>query len=900
MRLIFLEHKYIHSATVTAFFSVLIVVCLFPAVVFRGGSLQISHMKEEVSSSSKVVQILPSLRGSTVPSDGLSPLPGVNSGLESGQAYLSHSMRNGHSPYWNPYSGAGMSGFETMYDAKSSPVALISSLFGGGTLAFHVCLLFLYAFSIYHVMRICIAYCRLPVIAAIGAAFFFLLNGFSVSSLSASITQAYYLAPFLLHALLAMYTSFSVYCFVIAVLAYALFFSVTYIPVLLVLLVSIELLAFGYMLSLKKRGTTRRSLIAFNVIGMLLGAALVLPIWLPFWESYRVLEDLSFARQHSSISIANLFSFFTPKHYWEVYNGLPIPKSISDTIDVARFVPHFGIVSALVASCAFIFAYKEPKPVRQLTRDMMMSSSRRLQVLEKTGHQGQRSFVNVAYFLLFFAFAGLFDIPPIDILNQLPLLVGLQGSFWGAVVGFTGAFIIAFGIQSLKSSKASLVPLGLCFGLIISSIGLLYTLFGLPTQQPYYTYFLVSIILLVLTCVLILICLYTKRIAGMFTPMLVMLLCLELLLYANHKRVVRTDFVKEPPQYVKFLLENIGDGRVFAIGGKNTLSPEWGSAYGLAQIQSSQLLVFPWYNTFWEKYFAAKFSLPFKDDGDLLSEDGMELVEEGFDIAGVKYILVPKSYKKYHAYFKKSGYKRAFSNKKLSIYTNKDYLPRLYAVSALVESKSTYLEEQVSPKRAVFTSDPNLVRLAEQLEVSFTPRADLSKAKVKRAISRSSKLLTGTVNSQETAGGTVYSFSSDKITPTPPRSAKKKKENNGGFFVNFTKYNSDRVVVRARFREPSIVVFSDTWHPNWRVYVGGQERYLGLVNGLFRGIPLPPGEHYIEYRYRPNTLLLSQFVSCVVAVGLVLALINYMIGRGRSRIERMHDREEEQQSTFSI
>ena len=65
---------------------------------------------------------------------------------------------------------------------------------------------------------------------------------------------------------------------------------------------------------------------------------------------------------------------------------------------------------------------------------------------------------------------------------------------------------------------------------------------------------------------------------------------------------------------------------------------------------------------------------------------------------------------------------------------------------------------------------------------------------------------------------------------------------------------------------------SEVYYPAWKAYVDGEPVSLYRTNYLFRGVPVPEGEHTVELRYESATLRLGTALSlftgliCVVLV----------------------------------
>jgi hypothetical protein len=108
--------------------------------------------------------------------------------------------------------------------------------------------------------------------------------------------------------------------------------------------------------------------------------------------------------------------------------------------------------------------------------------------------------------------------------------------------------------------------------------------------------------------------------------------------------------------------------------------------------------------------------------------------------------------------------------------------------------------------------------------------------------------------------------------PLPaPGSASATNQNAGT--VEFTSYAPKRIVLQTKAGVPSVLLLNDRFDPNWKVSVDGKPERLLRCNYLMRGVPVPPGEHVVEFRFAPpiNTLYVS-----LTAVALGLGLCGFL------------------------
>ncbi len=72
-----------------------------------------------------------------------------------------------------------------------------------------------------------------------------------------------------------------------------------------------------------------------------------------------------------------------------------------------------------------------------------------------------------------------------------------------------------------------------------------------------------------------------------------------------------------------------------------------------------------------------------------------------------------------------------------------------------------------------------------------------------------------------------------------------------------------RVEVEARLTAPGLLVLADSFYPGWTAEVDGEPAPIFATNHLFRGVPLPAGEHRVVFHYAPSTVLIGGVGSIV-------------------------------------
>lgn len=79
--------------------------------------------------------------------------------------------------------------------------------------------------------------------------------------------------------------------------------------------------------------------------------------------------------------------------------------------------------------------------------------------------------------------------------------------------------------------------------------------------------------------------------------------------------------------------------------------------------------------------------------------------------------------------------------------------------------------------------------------------------------------------------------------------------------------------IRVSTTKPAILVVNDAWYPAWHAEVDGAKHDICRVNYHFRGVFVSPGEHMIEFRYRPSAFhrgLLGTVAASLICFALAL------------------------------
>jgi hypothetical protein len=81
------------------------------------------------------------------------------------------------------------------------------------------------------------------------------------------------------------------------------------------------------------------------------------------------------------------------------------------------------------------------------------------------------------------------------------------------------------------------------------------------------------------------------------------------------------------------------------------------------------------------------------------------------------------------------------------------------------------------------------------------------------------------------------------------------------------------VTIRASLEEPGYLILADTWYPGWHVTVDGEPDQTLRANHAFRAVQLDAGEHFVEMRYHPRSVVVGRAVSLMTLVVVTLGCL---------------------------
>ncbi len=92
----------------------------------------------------------------------------------------------------------------------------------------------------------------------------------------------------------------------------------------------------------------------------------------------------------------------------------------------------------------------------------------------------------------------------------------------------------------------------------------------------------------------------------------------------------------------------------------------------------------------------------------------------------------------------------------------------------------------------------------------------------------------------------------------------------------------DRVVLEADMDGEGFVVLTDQIYPGWEAYLDGSRIKIHRINGIMRGVRVPPGKHRIEFFYATRGIRFSLWL-CLAFWISALLLMAWLVFRERGR-----------------
>lgn len=92
--------------------------------------------------------------------------------------------------------------------------------------------------------------------------------------------------------------------------------------------------------------------------------------------------------------------------------------------------------------------------------------------------------------------------------------------------------------------------------------------------------------------------------------------------------------------------------------------------------------------------------------------------------------------------------------------------------------------------------------------------------------------------------------------------------------VELVSYDIHRIKLKASVKTPSLMVLSEVYYPaGWKAYVDGARTKIYKTNYILRSIFLKPGDHEIEFVFKPASFTIGLVISLITLMLLIISLV---------------------------
>ena len=92
--------------------------------------------------------------------------------------------------------------------------------------------------------------------------------------------------------------------------------------------------------------------------------------------------------------------------------------------------------------------------------------------------------------------------------------------------------------------------------------------------------------------------------------------------------------------------------------------------------------------------------------------------------------------------------------------------------------------------------------------------------------------------------------------------------------VELVSYDIHNIKLKASVKSPALMVLSEVYYPaGWKAYVDGKQTEIYKTNYILRSIFLKPGEHEIEFVFKPTSFKIGLLISIITFLGLIVTMV---------------------------
>jgi hypothetical protein len=103
--------------------------------------------------------------------------------------------------------------------------------------------------------------------------------------------------------------------------------------------------------------------------------------------------------------------------------------------------------------------------------------------------------------------------------------------------------------------------------------------------------------------------------------------------------------------------------------------------------------------------------------------------------------------------------------------------------------------------------------------------------------------------------------------------------------AKIVRYENKLVTIATSADNEAVLVLADSYYPGWKAFVDGKEEVVRRANLFFRAVPLPAGNHTVEFRYEPRSFMVGLAISAATLFTLAVITTLCTLGSPKNRIE---------------
>ncbi len=101
--------------------------------------------------------------------------------------------------------------------------------------------------------------------------------------------------------------------------------------------------------------------------------------------------------------------------------------------------------------------------------------------------------------------------------------------------------------------------------------------------------------------------------------------------------------------------------------------------------------------------------------------------------------------------------------------------------------------------------------------------------------------------------------------------------------ANIVRYTANEVMVDAYLENPGFLVFSDAYHPDWKVYVNGEPKKIYQTDYLIRSVFLSAGNHRLRFVFAPLSFYGGAILSLLTLVVIPFLLFGHKLRKFQNK-----------------